>query len=175
MSSLSTRPIGIVSKGPDTVVFSFSSHIIKGLRNDWSYVKAILENRKIEGKTGFEHMTSAILVQWTSNWAIKLTGSWSHCEILRYTAEKDMRTWSSIKYLIVHIFTCIIKGRLWLSAWKISLGTIWIWSTCYLSKNCTEPFLSRKNDVFISSKTTATFFRRGIAVSAGTFIKTFQI
>ena len=38
--------------------------------------------KKIQAWTGFEPMTSAIALQCSTNWAVKPTGSWLHCEFV---------------------------------------------------------------------------------------------
>ena len=50
--------------------------------------------KKIQARTGFEPMTSAIPVQRSTNWAIKPTGSWSLCEFVIY----PLRWWDESKY-----------------------------------------------------------------------------
>ena len=39
---------------------------------------------KIQAWTGFEAMASAMPVQCSSNWALKPTGTWLHCEFVIY-------------------------------------------------------------------------------------------
>ena len=61
----------------------------------WLIIAGYWSLKKIHTWTGFETMTSAIPVQWSTNWAMKPTGNWSHLS-------------PQFRYMFFHIFTCIL-------------------------------------------------------------------
>ena len=68
-----------------------TQHIATLWRYDWptllcTPLKQLWDQslNKIQTWTGFEPMTSAIPVQCSTNWAIKLTGTWPRCEFVIY-------------------------------------------------------------------------------------------
>ena len=56
--------------------------------------------KKIQARTGFEPVTSAMPVQCSANWAIKPTGSWPLCEFIIY----PYKVKNTSEYTKVHIF-----------------------------------------------------------------------
>ena len=91
---------------------------------------------------GFKPMTSVIPVQSSTNWAIKLTGSWSHCEFEDWEYVKDQIGISLIKCLLstltVHLdwdaFCCEF---LIMQSWNVrqeeksKAVETWMYGKCY--------------------------------------------
>ena len=115
-------------------------------------------------------MTSAIPVQWSSNWAIKQTGSWSRYEFFIYCGERYEDLIINQMYDIAYIHLFRERPLLWFSAWGSFLGTIWIWSTCYLSRNCRELFSLSQKRYFHLFENNSHFFPRRIKKTGSTLI-----
>ena len=90
-------------------IYGWSSQLYTQLEQLWN-----LSLKKIQAWTGFEPMTSAILVQCSTEWATKPSGSWSHCEFVIYLQKvKNVN-----EYMKDH--TCIfqLRRKIWIYGWS---------------------------------------------------------
>ena len=100
-----------------------------------------LDLKKIQARTGFEPMTSAIPVQRSTNWANKPTGSWSmnwvqiniqvnddfryigcksHNKIFWFQVQEEDKNWS----LFFNKYRLTVR-REWLTPWEICWSNSW--------------------------------------------------
>ena len=108
----------------------WSSQLYTQLKQLWKSLQ------KIQAWTGFEPMSSATPIQWPTNWGIKPSGSWSHCEFVVYPWRMQMNIyegsyiWTAEKELKTLLIDVTSSQMAWLLSWWSTAPVLqisWFW------------------------------------------------